>query len=101
MATIRGGEYKATGEDSKKRNIRKRRAVYRLSGTPTPEQKKAIDRLEKGLVHDVWDINPYSLMREVEALGIELGEEELREDGRWWPMESPDVRMTTMETGSL
>ena len=102
MATIRGAEYKATGTDSKKRNIHKRRAVYRLSGSPTREQEMAIARLEKG-IHDDWRncSNPYSVMRGVEALGIELSEEEQREDGKWYPIDDPDIRLSMMETGAL
>ena len=81
-----------------------RRAVYRTSGEPTPEQKLAIEKVEE-IVHKSAEgqrINgdPYQIMRNAEYLGVELGEEFLV-GGKWSPVPNPDVPITTMQAGAL
>ena len=81
-----------------------RRAVYRTSGEPTPEQLAAIEKVEE-IVHKSAEgqrINgdPYRVMRHAEYLGVEL-EEEFLVDGEWSPVPNPDVPITTMQTGAL
>ena len=100
--TIKGKPYEATGELSERRGVKKRRAVYSVAGCPTPEQQRAIDAVERGVVEDDWGgYNPYSVMRQAEYLGVELQEEELTPDGLWRPMEDPDAKMTMMQTGAI
>ena len=104
MSVKRGKEYEAVAKDGRGRNIRRRcRAVYQWSGVATPEQTKAIDRLKKGLIEGDWGSSndPYAVMRGVEALGVEIGEEERHPDGTWRPVVNPDVRLETMEEGAL
>lgn len=104
MSTMRGKEYKAFAEGADgRRHARLCRAVYQWSGVATKEQTRAIERLEAGLTRGEWGsgADPYAVMRNVEALGVEISEEERREDGAWWPVGNPDVRLETMETGAL
>lgn len=97
----RGKEYKATGEDAQARNIRKRRVCYVTAGVPTPEQKKQIGRIEKGVVDGDWNGDPYHTMRNAEFMGIDFYEEELRDDGKWHRAEDPDVDISLMQAGAL
>ena len=81
-----------------------RRAVYRTTGEPTPEQKAAIEKVEE-IVHKSAEgqrINgdPYRCMMQAEYLGVELGEEYLV-DGKWCTVPNPDVPLTTMQKGAL
>ena len=88
------------GKEYETSDKKKRRAVYMLS-VGTPEQMQAIKAVDKGFCGD-WDgNNPFSLMRKVQALGIEIAEEEELPDGRWVMVDNPDVAMTTMQTGAL
>lgn len=96
-----GADY--TSEDGKTIHTT-RRAVYRTSGEPTPEQKLAIDKVEE-IVHKSAEgqrVNgdPYRVMRNAEYLGVELGEEFLV-DGKWAVVPNPDVLISTMQTGAL
>lgn len=91
---------KIKGEPYETSDKKKRRAVYLLS-VGTPAQMNAIKAIERGLQGE-WDgKDPYNMMRHAEALGIELAEEEEHPDGKWVRMDSPDVAMTTMQTGAL
>lgn len=95
-----GKEYKATGEDAKARNIRKKRTIYVTTGNPTPEQKRIIDKVERGVVDGDWQTqDPYNLMRTAEYMGIDFYEEELRYDGKWHRVDNPDEDL--MQTGAL
>ena len=81
-----------------------RRAVYRTSGEPTPEQLAAIEKVEE-IVHKSAGgqrINgdPYRRMKNAEQLGVELGEEFLV-DGKWSPVPNPEEQITTMRTEAL
>ena len=78
-----------------------RRAVYRTSGAPTPEQKTAIENVEK-VVHDKKGLtfDPYGVMRRAEYLGIELDEEFLS-GGKWVLVSNPDIPISTMQAGAL
>lgn len=98
---IKGSPYKAEGEDAQARNIRKRRAVYSTTGTATPEQRKLIDKMEKGLTTGDWSGDPNHMMRNVEYAGIEFWEEELRADGKWHRVDDPDVPISLMQAGAL
>jgi hypothetical protein len=97
-----GNPYQATGEDSTARNITKRRAVYRTSAAPTIEQDQLIEKLEK-LFHGngTGGGDPYHLMRQAEYMGIELSEEELRGDGKWYPIITEDAELSLMHRGAL
>ena len=95
----RGKEYTSTGEDAQKRNIRKRRVCYVTASMPTPEQKKLIDRIERGVVDDDWDGDPYSLMRLAEYRGVDMFEEEERPNGRWFRV--PSIDLSLMQMGAL
>ena len=97
----RGKEYKATGDDAKKRGIQTRRVIYVTAGAPTPEQKKQIERIEKGVVDGEWNGDPYHTMRNAEFMGIDFYEEELRADGKWHRVGDPDVDISLMQTGAL
>ena len=103
--TKHGKPYEANYTPDNGKTIRMtRRAVYRTSGEPTPEQKEAIEKVED-VVHKSAEgqrINgdPYRIMRNAEYLGVELGEEFLV-DGEWSPVPNPDVPITTMQTGAL
>ncbi len=97
----RGKPYEARGEDAKERNIHKQRVCYITSGVPTPEQKKLIEKIERGVVDGDWDGNPYSLMRTAEFRGIDFYEEELRGDGKWYRVEYPDDEISLMQAGAL
>lgn len=97
----RGKEYKATGEDAKQRHIQTRRVNYVTTGVPTPEQKKLIEKIERGVVEGEWDGNPYSLMRTAEYHGIDFYEEEKRADGKWYLVNTGDEQMALMQTGAL
>ena len=82
--TIVGKEYAASGTDAKARGIAKHRAVYGVCGeTPTPNQRRLIEKLERGFHGDWACPNPYHLMWVAESAGIELDEEELCPDGEW------------------
>lgn len=102
---MHGKPYEADYTAENEKTIRMtRRAVYRTSGVPTPEQQAAIDKVEE-IVHKSAEgqrINgdPYRHMRNAEYLGVELGEEFLV-DGKWSPVPNPDVPITTMQTGAL
>ena len=103
--TKHGEKYKAdyTTDDGKVIHTT-RRAVYRTTGEPTPEQKAAIKKIEE-LVHKSAEgqrINgdPYQCMRDAEYLGVELDEEFLV-DGKWGPVPNDDVLVSTMQTGAL
>ena len=81
-----------------------RRAVYRTSGEPTPEQQLAIEKVEE-MVHKSAEgqrINgdPYRCMRYAEYLGVELDEEFLV-DGKWGLVPNDDVLISTMQKGAL
>ncbi len=98
---VKGKEYKAAGEQSEKRGVFRRRAVYLLDRSPTYEQQSVIDSLERGF-HGNWGgRDPYELMRRAEALGIELREEERGRDGKWLAIPDPDVPITNMTAGAL
>ena len=103
--TTYGKEYEADYTPDNGNAIHQtRRAVYRTTGNPTPEQKAAIDKVEE-IVHKSAEgqrINgdPYRHMRKAEYLGVELSEEWLV-DGKWSPVPNPDVPITTMQTGAL
>ena len=103
--TKRGKPYEADYTPDNGKTIRMtRRAVYRTSGEPTPEQQAAIDMVEE-IVHKSADGqrisgDPYRVMRNAEYLGVELGEEFLVE-GKWSPVPNPDVPITTMQAGAL
>lgn len=103
--TTYGKQYEADYTPENGKTIRmKRRAVYRTSGEPTPEQKLAIKKVEE-IVHKSADgqrINgdPYRCMRHAEYLGVEL-EEEFLVGGKWSPVPNPDVPITTMQAGAL
>lgn len=97
----RGKEYKARGEDAQARNIRKRRVCYVTAGVPTLEQKKQIERIEKGVVDGEWDGDPNHTMRNAEYMGIDFYEEEIRADGKWHRVDDPDVAISLMQTGAL
>lgn len=90
---IEGKEYETSAK-------KKRRALYMLS-VGTPEQMQTIKAIEKGLGGDWGGKNPYDVMRRAETMGIELVEEEEHPDGKWVRVDSPDVAMTTMQTGAL
>lgn len=81
-----------------------RRAVYRTSGEPTPEQKAAIDKVEEivQMSAEGQRINgdPYSIMRHAEYLGVEIAEEFLF-DGKWGQVPNDDVLISTMQKGAL
>lgn len=103
--TKHGKPYEADYTADNGKTIRTtRRAVYRTSGKPTPEQKLAIEKVEE-IVHKSAEgqrINgdPYQIMRKAEYLGVELGEEFLV-GGKWSPVPNPDVPITTMQKGAL
>ena len=103
--TKHGKPYEADYTADNGKTIRTtRRAVYRTSGEPTPEQAAAIEKVEE-IVHKSAEgqrINgdPYRCMRQVEYLGVELGEEYLV-DGKWSSVPNPDVPLTTMQKGAL
>lgn len=101
-----GKPYKAdyTANDGKTVRMT-RRAVYHTVGEPTPEQRTAIENVER-IVHMSAEKqringNPYQHMRNAEYLGVELGEEVRLPDGRWRPLESDDVLLSTMQTGAV
>ena len=97
-----GKPYKATGEDSKIRNVKQRRAVYKTSAEPSIEQKEIIKKLEKLFHGDTMGgTNPYRLMRQAEYIGIELSEEEWRTDGKWYPIVTEDAELSLMHRGAL
>ena len=81
-----------------------RRAVYRTSGEPTPEQKAAIDKVEEivQMSAEGQRINgdPYRVMRHAEYLGVEIAEEFLF-DGKWGQVPNDDVLISTMQKGAL
>ena len=81
-----------------------RRAVYRTSGEPTPEQKAAIDKVEEivQMSAEGQRINgdPYNVMRHAEYLGVEIAEEFLF-DGKWGQVPNDDVLISTMQKGAL
>ena len=97
-----GKPYKATGEESKIRNVKQRRAVYRTSAEPSIEQKSMIKKLEQ-LFHEEYegDGDPYQMMRYAEYIGIALSEEELRADGKWYPIVTEDAELSLMHRGAL
>lgn len=81
-----------------------RRAVYRTSGEPTPEQLAAIEEVEE-IVHKSvegqrMNGDPYRVMRNAEYLGVEL-EEEFLVDGKWSLAPNDDVLISTMQKGAL
>lgn len=78
-----------------------RRGVYITARPPTPEQKKAIERVERGIQGDWQGRNPYSVMRHAEEIGVEIYEEQKGEDGKWRREESPDAQMSLMQAGAL
>lgn len=97
----RGKEYKARGEDAQARHIRKRRVCYVTAGVPTPEQKKQIEHIEKGVVDGEWDGDPNNIMHLAEIMGVQFYEEEIRADGKWHRVEDPDVDISLMQAGAL
>ena len=97
----RGKEYKASGEDAQARNIRKRRVSYVTAGVPTTEQKKQIERFEKGVVDGEWNGDPYNTMRNAEYMGIDFYEEEKRADSKWYLVNTGDEQMALMQTGAI
>lgn len=103
--TTYGKQYEADYTPDNGKTVRMtRRAVYRTSGEPTPEQKIAIEKVEE-MVHKSAEgqrINgdPYQVMRHAEYLGVELSEEYLA-DGKWHAMPDPDIPITTMQAGAL
>jgi hypothetical protein len=103
--TKRGEPYEADYTPENGKTIRmKRRAVYRTSGEPTPEQQLAIEKVEE-MVHKSAEgqrINgdPYRVMRNAEYLGVEL-EEEFLVDGKWSLVPNPDILISTMQAGAL
>ena len=100
MITI-GEPYPARGEDAEVRNIRRRRVCYVTAGVPSPEQKKQIERIEKGVVDGDWNGDPYNTMRNAEYMGIDFYEEELLDDGKWHRVVDRDVDISLMQTGAL
>lgn len=97
----RGKEYKARGDDAKQRNIQTRRVNYVTAAAPTPEQKKLIEKIERGVVDGKWDSDPYHTMRNAEYMGIDFYEEEKRADGKWYLVNTGDEQMALMQTGAL
>lgn len=97
-----GKPYKSTGEDSKIRNVKQRRAVYRTSAEPSIVQKAIIKKLEQ-IFHEEYEGSgdPYHFMRHAEYNGIELSEEELRSDGKWYPIVTEDAELSLMHRGAL
>ena len=100
-----GKPYEADYTPENGKTIRmKRRAVYRTSGEPTPEQKAAIDKVEEivQMSAEGQRINgdPYRIMRNAEYLGVEL-EEEFLVDGKWSLVPNDDVLISTMQKGAL
>lgn len=97
-----GKPYKAAGEDSKIRNVKQRRAVYKTSAAPTIEQKRMMEKLEQ-LFHGEYkgSGDPYQMLRKAEYIGIELSEEELRADGKWYPIVTEDAELSLMHRGAL
>ena len=102
--TTRGEPYKATkktgGEDAVARGLVYIRNVYRTSGEPTYEQKKAIEQCEKAL-HGELNGDPHRAYHYAESIGIELDCEEQRKDGKWYPFETEDAALTLMQKGAL
>ena len=98
---IIGKEYDV--RDKGERKTARRRVIYSVGNKEaTPEQKKAIERLEQGLQTDCEGIaDPYDLMRRVEFLGVSFQEQELRSDGKWYPLEDPDIGISLMQEGAL
>ena len=74
---------------------------YVTAAAPTPEQKKLIEKIERGVVDEEWDGNPYSLMRQAEYRGIDFYEEEKWADGKWHLVNTGDEQMELMQTGAL
>ena len=97
----RGKEYKARGDDAKQRGIQTRRVNYVTAAAPTPEQKKLIEKIERGVVDGEWDGDPYRLMRTAEYRGIDFYEEEKRADGKLCLVGAGDEQMELMQTGAL
>lgn len=97
-----GKPYKATGEDSQARHIEQRRAVYKTSAAPTIEQKRMMEKLEQ-LFHEEYkgSGDPYQIIRQAEYIGIELSEEELRADGKWYSIVTEDAELSLMHRGAL
>lgn len=80
----------------------KRRAVYTLSDTPSPEQVKMIEKMEYGLQHDWENVgDAYHFMRQVEYKGIDVDEERQGADGKWYKVVSEDADLTLMQKGAL
>lgn len=103
--TTYGKQYEADYTPDNGKTVRlTRRAVYRTSGEPTPEQKAAIDKVEEivQMSAEGQRINgdPYQVMRHAEYLGVELDEEFLV-DGKWRLMPNDDVLISTMQKGAL
>ena len=99
--TTYGKQYEADYTPDKGKTVRMtRRAVYRTSGEPTPEQKIAIEKVEEIIHKDHVNGDPYRVMRHAEYLGVELSEEYLA-DGKWHAMPDPDIPITTMQAGAL
>lgn len=99
---MEGKPYAATGEDAERRGVAKRRAVYSVVGVATPEQTRAIEAVENGVADGDWGgRDPYEVMRRAEALGVEIREDEQMPNGRWRPVENPDIRLATMQTGAV
>jgi len=97
--TIKGKEYEVVVDGK----VSRRRTLYKVASTaPTPEQKKAIDHMERG-VHGDWgaSADPYHVMRNCEYLGVEFEELELHSDGKWYPLLNPDVSISLMQEGAL
>ncbi|MBO6031685.1 MAG: hypothetical protein J6Q22_09450 [Prevotella sp.] len=74
---------------------------YVTAGVPTPEQKKQIKRIEKGVVDGEWNGDPYHTMRNAEYMGIDFYEEEQRTDGKWERVQTDDANIALMQTGAL
>lgn len=77
-----------------------RRAVYRTTGEPTPEQAAAIEKVEEIIHKDKINGDPYRVMRHAEYLGVEISEEWLV-DGKWMPFPDADIAITNMTAGAL
>ncbi len=100
-----GKPYEADYTPENGKTIRmKRRAVYRTSGAPTPEQQAAIDKVEEIVQMSAEGQrasgDPYRIMRNAEYLGVELEEESLL-NGQWGRMPDDDALISTMQKGAL
>lgn len=99
--TKHGKSYEAeTILDNGRKAKQTRRAVYITPGAPTPEQAKAIERVERIVGDADAKEDPYEAMRRAEYLGVEIAEEYRCPSG-WMRMPNPDIPLTTMQSGAL